>query len=59
VPAQSNFPWKVAAIALGVLVAIFLLRWIIGVVWWLAGALLFAVVVGAIVWAVFMVTKRR
>jgi hypothetical protein len=59
VAARSEFPWKLVAIVLGVLLGLLVLRWLASLVWWLFGVLAFVAVVGAIVWALFTVTRKR
>ena len=58
-PSQSAFPWKAVAVVLAILLAIVVLRGILGFVWWLAGVLVFLAVVGAIAWAVVTVMGGR
>jgi hypothetical protein len=55
----SDTPWKIIAIVLLVLIGLFLIRWIFSIVWWLAGTAMFLLVVGAIVWAIYTVTRKR
>jgi hypothetical protein len=58
-PERSEFPWKIVAIILLILVALLAVRWIFSIVWWLAGTVIFVAVVVAIVWALMTVTRKR
>lgn len=58
-PAQREFPWKLVAIVLAVLVGLLVLRRVASLVWWAFGMLAFVAVVGAIVWALYTVTRKR
>ncbi len=56
---RTDTPWKIVAIVLAVLLALLLARWVFSLVWWLAGTAMLLVVVGAIVWALYTVTRKR